>query len=312
MLKLTLGICLLTMSFVSFGQSLATLLAKSDQELFDMAKTGNIGKCRIYDARTAGHACDFYAKTDKVFAGASYNGLPGKSGIPYGSGCMVSPDIGPKFNNTCWGSPNTYPSYSSTQYPICTGSYVKNGANMMRNALLDPADYCELNTIVVTPPAPAGPGKRLSKLVQEGKVKFNVNNNKDCRLEASTSVLFNGQNVFPLTKLPETLCMRLLRSYKNQYGTAATVPTAVMRTVASAVGELTPTQFFALRDAAEMRTNNLDLVQQLQVSSTTTEAEILQQASSISSSFTTPTYNFSREDLSQYLSADQLPQLNVN
>lgn len=113
------------------------LKALSHQELYNRAIAGKIGKCYVFDAtacKQAGKcACDFYAQSKKVTS-SSHRGLPGKSNLQYGTGCMFTPST-----QSCWGSPNTY--VPST---MCTSDKVVNASNMIRAALDASGDLCDL------------------------------------------------------------------------------------------------------------------------------------------------------------------------
>jgi hypothetical protein len=117
------------------------LLGLSDQGLFDAGIAGLTGNCKITRG-TSTSACDLYAIVKKD--DGTWIGLPDL----IGTGCVVAPDF-PKHMNICWGSPNTYPNYSSTSTPICTTSGVKNAANMIRIGLN--RGWCKLPICIAYP-----------------------------------------------------------------------------------------------------------------------------------------------------------------
>ena len=144
--------CLLVSTTVCqspYGLYADLLLGLSDQALFDTALAGRTYNCRVTrGASTA--ACDLYATAG--LASGTFTGLPDL----YGSGCVVAPDF-PKRVNTCFPAPNTYPNYNSTPTPICTGSGVKNAANMIRIAIN--RGWCRLPICIGYPTCPVLVGK---------------------------------------------------------------------------------------------------------------------------------------------------------
>lgn len=118
--------------------SKADLKKMTDEQLWEAATSGKVGRCFISDAtQCSSCACDYYVKTTK-------EGLKGP-GLPhgYGTGCVVAPS-GPKGMSICWGAPNVYQDYSNSKTPICTTNHVKNATNMIRIALARKENICDL------------------------------------------------------------------------------------------------------------------------------------------------------------------------
>jgi hypothetical protein len=221
----------------------STLLSMSDKELWDAALSGKTGKCRIADARSSASSyCDYYVETLKFKGtGQPYAGLPGKGdGKPYGSGCLVSP--GGRNVTTCWDAPNVYPKFNSSSTPICTSDAVKNAANMIRIAVNDSADLCDLNSIADNSSSasvgPAGGGasnkgdhtaRKASDLLESGKIVFGDilkgQSPSECWTKSEEgSVAMNGKTVFPHVQLPSKTCKKLRRMAIQKYGKDVFLP----------------------------------------------------------------------------------------
>lgn len=236
-------LCLTTFPVLADVKS--DLLALSDQQLFDAASAGQVGHCKILDAKSLPFSCDFYAYTDKVWSPVNpYQGLPGVDQKPFGSGCVYISSGNPK-GNTCWddGYPggNNYPQYNSTSTPICVeNNHIKNAANMIRIALNTATDPCDIASIV--PPAPVG--KRLTQLVKEGKIVFgNVLQGSaagDCSKVSEKGTMVNGQMVYAQRELPEATCRRLRDYAQKLYGNTQ-LPKG--DPLAYSLGLVTPQQF---------------------------------------------------------------------
>ena len=173
-LILTLSVLLASFSTHAIGlRATDVLLSLGDTELFNLGLKNKVGKCFIFDSRTNGNFCDFYAQTSKK----GNLGLPSGSG----SGCLVAPSQ-PKHIDYCWGAPNVYDQYNNSATPICTNDYIKNGANMLRIAIK--AGLCDveeapavviapqvikLPAVIFTPPvcAPSVDNEKLAKLQDE-------------------------------------------------------------------------------------------------------------------------------------------------
>ena len=85
-MKLILTLSILLASFSGHASGLRAtdvFLNLSDTELFNLGLKNKVGKCFIFDSRSNGNFCDFYAQTTKV----GNLGLPSGSG----SGCLVAP-----------------------------------------------------------------------------------------------------------------------------------------------------------------------------------------------------------------------------
>ena len=125
-----IGCCLLVSNILcqsAFGLYADLLLGLSDQGLYDAALAGLTGNCKVNKGSTTS-ACDLYAVVR--LSNGTWIGLPDL----VGTGCVRAPDF-PKRQSTCWGPPNTYTNYNTTPTPICTGSGIKNAANMIRIAI---------------------------------------------------------------------------------------------------------------------------------------------------------------------------------
>ena len=281
------------------------LLAKSDQDLWRAGRSGGVGKC--YIARSIGSAavCDFYLKTSKWGASQTYNGLPTKGGVPYGSGCLSASSASvmnpalpsdikeaqSKNVTTCWGPPNTYQSFNSSPTPICTPDHVKNAANMLRIAIKDTADPCDFASL---PPASNQAADTASELLVAGNIKFADLNAggllTDCwRVNAGAPI----QGIKPAVKLPAKTCRRLRNRFMALKGPSAFLPTMdVAQWQAMALGKLTAVQILDIfrnlyLDMNQSVLYQLDQKNQVDISTltaaqlTTHEAEIAALAAQI-------------------------------
>lgn len=258
--NLSFALLFITSASYAAGDIKSSLLAMSDQELWDAAMSGKTGKCRIADARTASSFCDYYVETLKYKGqGLPYAGLPGLAGKPYGSGCLVSP--GGKNVTTCWGSPNVYPNYNSTSTPICTNDRVKNAANMIRIAINDPADHCDLGSIAPSRKA----ASRASDLLEGGNVTFGDISSGgsvgDCWSKASSGgVDVGGKTLLPKVKLPSKTCKKLRKMAIQKFGKNYFLPTISIADKESlALGKLTSAQFQNLVTSLYIKVNSTAL-----------------------------------------------------
>ncbi len=118
-----------------------TLLAKTDQELYDLASASDsaLGQCRVQNASFCERCfCDRYVRTSAVGT-FGHDGWPKNPSTGDSTGCVVWPS-GPKAVGTCWGG------YS--QATMCTNNMVSNAAAQLRDALN--RDACGLSAYVAT------------------------------------------------------------------------------------------------------------------------------------------------------------------
>lgn len=140
----------LTSSLYAFDPE--ALVGLSDQALFDAALRSNAGKCIILDASKSppnpNHAatapdsyCDFYALTQQSYSSMrTKTEYTGNMGLPHGNGfgCVIAPNHPRKFTKCSNGKYERYDKYSNDPMTsICTNDYIKNGANMIRIAIIN-------------------------------------------------------------------------------------------------------------------------------------------------------------------------------
>lgn len=225
------------------------IIDMTDQQIWDEASAGRVGKCRINDAtqcRNSGNCwCNYYVQTDPT-PGSQYNGLPGVNNATYGTGCLYTQEV-----PTCWGAPN---SYSANAALYCTSDKVKNAANMIRTALNNTTtDFCKIGEYIAT--LYPGAGLSIGALVDNGDVewphpKFQGRRTPSkCYARTGDMTTINTaqgpKQVRALTKLAPQMCKklarRIIKTKPNHFTEEKTIE--FIHEVAINFGTLSPVQF---------------------------------------------------------------------